>query len=394
MKKIIKKACLTAIIFCFSLMSAVVYGFYALPDEINSLCDQKIDTGFYTCSLNNGVSVSGTVMQEGKYNLKLSLFNAIPVKNSKLTITNRRYVVPSGEIVGLRLFTEGVMIVGVDTVDTAEGSTDPVKKSGLKKGDVIVSLDGVKIENSAHVERIITACEGEVIKVEYIRNGERYFTDITPGYSATEGRYKTGLWIRDSAAGIGTMTFYEKSTSFFACLGHAVCDIDTGEELPLADGDAVSATITSCVKGKSGKAGELCGTFTNSCKGVLYKNSSSGVFGFLECCDKTAEEIPVAAENEVNTGGARIISTVNGNTKEFYNIEIEKLDPDNKDGKNMIIKITDSNLIEKTGGIVQGMSGSPIIQNGKLVGAVTHVFLNDPTRGYGIFIDNMLDAAS
>lgn len=392
MERLIKKLCLTVIILCFGLMSAVVYGFYSLPDEFYSLCDQEFDTGFYTNSF-GGVKASKVTTQEGNYNIDLSLFNTIPVKSSKLKVTSRRYVVPSGEIVGLRLFTKGVMIVGLDTVETEHGRVDPIKSSGLKKGDVIVSLDGTLVENSAHVDRVISASEGKQIKVEYLRNGVRFHTLITPVYSQTESRYKTGLWIRDSAAGIGTMTFYEKNTGFFACLGHAVCDIDTGEELPLSDGDAVSAKITGCVKGKSGRAGELCGSFVNESKGILCMNSSSGVFGFLKNTDKSAEELPVAAANEIFEGPAKIISTVDGTSKEYFDVNIEKLDCDSKNGKNMVIKIVDKDLIEKTGGIVQGMSGSPVIQNGRLIGAVTHVFLNEPTRGYGIFAENMFETA-
>lgn len=391
MKKTVRALCFCIIVFAVSVMSAVVYGFYSLPDEIYSLCDKELDMGFYTCSVQgNEARVSGAMTVEGEYRINISLFNAVPVKSSNLTVSNRRYVVPSGEIVGLRLFTDGVMVVDVDDVESDSGKVNPASFAGIKKGDVITMLDGKKIQNSSQVEAIIAACDGRVLSVEYNRNGEKRQSSIAPVYSVSEGRYKTGLWIRDSAAGIGTMTFYEKETGFFACLGHAVCDVDTGEILPLSGGDIVDAAITGCIKGKVGCAGELCGSFENKQEGILYLNDSAGVYGYLDSETLKGEAVPVALKSEVKEGKAQIISTVEGTSKAYYDIVIEKLNEDGKDGKNMIIKITDAELIEKTGGIVQGMSGSPIIQNGRLVGAVTHVFLNDPSRGYAIFAETML----
>lgn len=395
MKKFIKFICLALIVSCTGLMSAVVYGFYSLPDEFFSLGDREIDVGFYTCSLTEqDERTSKTVSAEGEYKLNISLFNKIPVKSSNLTVSNRRYVVPSGDIIGLRLFTKGVMVVGTESVDTEKGSVNPAKNANIHKGDVIVKLADYTVESSRQVDEIISSSGGKSLKVEFTRNGNKHLTVITPVYSVSESRYKTGLWIRDSAAGIGTMTFYEKNSGFFACLGHAVCDIDTGEVLPLSDGDIVDATISGCVKGKAGCAGELCGSFKSSSIGTLFLNDASGVFGYLQGADKSSEEIPIAVKSEIRVGSAQIISTVENETKAYYDIEIEKLSPDDKEGKNMIIKIKDSELIAKTGGIVQGMSGSPIIQDGRLVGAVTHVFLNDPTKGYGIFAENMLAKAS
>lgn len=393
MRKIIKALCFAVIVFCSVLMGTVVYGFYALPDNIHTMSGGDIDVGFYTCSLPDKGATEGykSVATVGEYKLNISLFNKIPVKISNLTVSDRKYVVPSGDIIGLRLFTKGVMIVAVDSVDTHYGYVNPSKQAKLQTGDVITVLNGCEIESSSQVEKIISSCEGNSISVEYIRNNVTYETSITPVYSASEAKFKTGLWIRDSAAGIGTMTFYEKNTGLFAGLGHAVCDIDTGEVLPLSNGDIVSAAISGCVKGKSGTAGELCGSFRNQSLGTLFLNDEFGVFGYLTDTDNAAEEIPVALKNEIKVGSAKIISTVDETGKAYYDVEIEKINPDDKNGKNMIIKITDIELIGKTGGIVQGMSGSPVIQDGKLVGAVTHVFLNDPTRGYAISAETMLN---
>lgn len=391
MKKTIRRICSVFILFTAVIMSFVVYGFYSLPDEIYSYSDKEVDLGFYTCSLpEEQASVSKNMTVEGEYRLDISLFKAVPVKSSSLTVSSRQYVVASGDIVGLRMFTRGVMLVGIDTVDTQNGSISPAEKAQLKKGDVIISLDGQEIKNSAQVESIIASCNGRALEIEFTRKSKQMKSVIIPLYCLSEGKYKTGMWIRDSAAGIGTMTFYKKDTRFFGCLGHAVCDVDTGEVLPLSDGDIVGAEITGCVKGRTGCAGELCGSFESSRQGVLTVNGETGAYGYLENTSDSEKEIPVALGNEVQEGPAEIISTVEGSSKARYEIVIEKIISDDKDGKNMVIKITDSELINKTGGIVQGMSGSPIIQNGKLIGAVTHVFLNDPTKGYGIFAESML----
>lgn len=377
-------------------MSGVVYGFCTVPDEMNFMKGEEISLGhFYSCDFGERErSVLKSTVAEGEYRLNLKLLGKIPVKSFSLRVNSRPYFVPSGEIIGLRIFTEGVMIVSADTVATRQGRENPSKKAGLVKGDIIITIDGKTVTSSAQVNSIIEESAGKPLAVEFRRGSEARQTTLTPVYCVDENRYKTGLWIRDSAAGIGTMSFYDKDSGFFASLGHAVCDIDTGEVLPLADGDIVDATISDCVRGRVGAAGELCGSFRAEREGVLYLNCERGVFGYLDEADESQKALPVAAESEISTGKAQIISTVEGESKEYYDVEIEKLDPDDEDGKNMVIKITDSKLVEKTGGIVQGMSGSPIIQNGYIVGAVTHVFINDPTRGYGIFAENMLDAAS
>ncbi len=396
MKKPIKIICVVLMSLVVVLMSAVVYGFCTVPDEMSFMRGEKINLGhLYSCDLDEREkSVSKSIVAEGEYQLNLKLLGKIPVKSFSLKVNSRPYLVPSGDIIGLRMFTEGVMIVGTDSVVTEGGKCKPYADAGLAKGDVIISIDGKKITSGTQVDSIISESGGRSLSVQYRRDGKTLNTTLVPVYSAGENRYKAGLWIRDSAAGIGTMTFYDKDSGFFASLGHAVCDVDTGDILPLADGDIVDASINGCVKGKVGKAGELCGSFNSSREGMLTLNCKSGVFGYLEDADETATALPVAAESEITEGKAQIISTVEGESKAYYDVEIEKLSPDDEEGKNMIIRITDSELIEKTGGIVQGMSGSPVIQNGYIVGAVTHVFINDPTRGYGIFAETMLEAAS
>lgn len=390
MKKIINAVRYTLLTITFSFLCLLVYSFYSVPDDIYKFSDENINVyDFLTVTYEDDVLQSRSSSKAGRYEVKISLFNAIPVKNSSLTVSDRQYLAISGDIIGLRLFTKGVMIVGVDSVETANGTFSPGNSAGLVKGDVIISVNGIEIENSNRLNEIISMSEGQALEILYTRHLQSYVTHLTPVYSASEQKYKGGLWVRDSAAGIGTMTFYDCESGVFAALGHGVCDIDTGEILPLSDGDIVSAGITGCTKGVKGKAGELCGVFQSDSIGRLYFNTEKGIYGVLNNYDKNAESLPVATGKEIKKGKAQIVSTVDGNGKQYYDIEILKVSENDK-SKNMVIKVTDKELIEKTGGIVQGMSGSPIVQNGRLVGAVTHVLVGDPTKGYGIFIENML----
>lgn len=370
-------------------LSLTVYGFYTVPDEIYTLQGENIEVNHLykvTCKDNE------IPREEGRYNVNVSLLGAIPIKNSSLTVSSRLYVIPSGEIFGLRLFTEGVVIVRTEKVDTAVGGLSPAENAGLKVGDIIVSLNGIRADSSNEVARLLSGSETS-FRVEFIRKEKHYNTVLETAYSVSEGKNKAGMWIRDSAAGIGTLTFIEPDNRIFGGLGHGVCDIDTGEILPLSDGDIVSARVYDCYKGSNGKAGELCGSFMSERIGVLHSNNGKGVYGLMSCTLPRKTAVPVARKSEIKTGYAQIISTVDEKGPQYYDIEITKISPSNNENKHMVIKVTDKKLIEKTGGIVQGMSGSPIIQNGALVGAVTHVLINDPLRGYGIFAETMLETA-
>ena len=379
----------------FIVLCLLVYGFYTVPDNLYCVADKRESINeIYTITYGKKISSSShrSIDNSERYEAEVSLLNVIPVKSSSVTVKSREYVEVSGELFGLRLFTQGVMIVGLDEVDTETGSVSPAKSAGLQKGDVIYAVNGVKVSTSQQVSDIFQKTGSESMTIEYIRENRRYSVQFSLAYSVSQNKYKAGLWIRDSAAGIGTMTFYDVSTGMFASLGHGVCDVDTGEILPLSDGDIVSAYVSSCYKGKSGKAGELCGVFNSEAKGVLLCNCETGVYGKADTV-KAGSLMPVATRTEVKTGKAQIISTVDKNGPEYYDIEITKVTDNSSQNKNMVIKITDEKLIKKTGGIVQGMSGSPIIQNNMLVGAVTHVFVSDPTQGYAIFAETMLEKA-
>lgn len=392
MVKVIKSIRLIFICAVSFLLALLIFGFFAIPDEISTLDSNKtsVNVIYSLDPLNQKTQVEKSG-GESIVDVRVNLFKAIPVKTSRIKVEKRRYVVPSGKIFGLRIYTAGVVVVSTDKVDSQNGACFPAQDAGIMKGDIIISMNSLEIKDHTQVARLIANCGGAAIKVVFVRGGQTFETYFTPAYSSSREGYVGGLWIRDSAAGIGTMTFYEKSSGAYGGLGHAVCDVDTGEILPLSEGDVVEAEIGSCRKGRSGEAGELCGSFSGNAFGELYANTSSGVFGILGSVDGDETEIPVAIKSEIKTGKAKIIATVDKEGPKYYDVEIERIYSDNTDNRNMAIKITDKELLEKTGGIVQGMSGSPIIQNNKLVGAVTHVFINEPSRGYGIFAENMLE---
>ena len=322
---------------------------------------------------------------------ELMLYHAIPIKTVPLNIVNDSYVVVCGMPFGIKMFTNGVVIVGLSDIKAQAGAVNPAADAGLQTGDIILAVNGQTTETNTDVEKAIETSGGSPVKLAVSRDGQKFSATVSPVRSESDGQFKIGLWVRDSTAGIGTMTFYDPAGRCFAGLGHGICDSDTGRLMPLLSGDIVPVTISGVTKGQKGTPGELRGYFTDEmAAGTLSENVASGVYGTLER-PVDGKPVKVAMKQEVKTGPAQVYTTINGNTPKLYNIEIEKIDyRDGVQSKNLILHITDPQLLTQTGGIVQGMSGSPILQNGKLVGAVTHVFVNDPTRGYGIFAENML----
>lgn len=329
------------------------------------------------------------------YTMSLTLPGGVFVKDVDIQVVSRNYVVPGGIPFGIKMFTDGVMVVGISDI-TVEGRTiNPAKSAGIKSGDILISIDGTPVYKNEDVSDAINKKGGEPVSVEIKRSGEVYVMTLKP--AKVGDSYKAGIWVRDSSAGIGTLTYYNPTTGVFAGLGHAVCDVDTGDLMPLSSGQAVEVTITGVTKGKAGTPGELKGMFSGTGElGNLFLNSETGVFGRSSGHARlSGAAIPMALRQEIVPGPAEVFTTVLGSEPESYQIDIERVNTTEiNPTKNMVIRITDERLLERTGGIVQGMSGSPIIQNGKLVGAVTHVFVNDPTRGYGIFAENMENAAN
>lgn len=303
-------------------------------------------------------------------------------------------LVPVGRTIGVKLFSEGVMVVGFSEITTREGTYSPAEKAGLKKGDIITSMDGCGVETIEQLTEILKSNGGNPISIQVKRNGKAIQMCVEPAVSADAAGYKFGVWIRDSMAGIGTMTFYDPNTKMFGALGHGVNDADTSMLVPLSSGSVMDSSVVSVKKGEAGCPGELQGAFDMSNDlGSICANTDCGIFGCIEPeLLELGDPVGIADKSEITIGRAQILSNIEGKQIKAYDIEIVKLYPSTIGSqRGMMIQITDEELIKATGGIVQGMSGSPIIQNGKIIGAVTHVLVKDPTRGYGIFIGSMLD---
>lgn len=304
---------------------------------------------------------------------------------------DRRMVIPGGFPFGIKMHTRGVLVVGMSDIQKGTRNVNPAKDAGLKVGDILTHINDMEIYRNGDVKRLVSECDGSEMKLTAIRSGTEMDFYLMPIKSEYDDGYKAGIWVRDSSAGIGTMTYYDPETLKFAGLGHAICDVDTGGVMPLFSGEIVDVNISGVNIGQSGRPGELKGSFLgDNPLGFLRINSQAGIFGVLNHPIIETNSIPMASNQEIQPGPAQILATVSGNKPRSFDIEIERVNySDTTLTKNMIISITDSELMEISGGIVQGMSGSPIIQNGMLAGAVTHVFVNDPTRGYGIFAENM-----
>lgn len=345
-----------------------------------------------TASVENKDSLRQVLTQSGNtYQAQLKLFGSIPLKQVTVQVVDKQMVAACGSPFGIKMFTEGVMVVGLSDLDTEAGPINPAKEAGIRIGDVVMRINGKEVYSNEQVGDILEKSGGKPLKVNLKRKNTPMTVTLVPHRSGVSDEFKAGMWVRDSSAGIGTMTFYDPISGVFGGLGHAVCDVDTGEILPLMKGEAVQVDITGCVKGESGVPGELQGNFYENGKlGNLYLNNETGIYGTLNSKITPPVLIPIAFRQEVKASSATILTTLNGSTPQEYDIMIEKVNfGDTNPTKNMVIRITDPKLLAKTGGIVQGMSGSPILQDGKLIGAVTHVFVNDPTRGFGIFAENM-----
>lgn len=389
MKRFFKALSIFILIFCVAVFSVVFYGNDCLPDEI-SITENEVPDFGNLFSAEKDFAVAAGTHSFGEYKSNITALKVIPVKEIKINVTKRRYVGLGGDVFGIKLYTKGIIVVSIDSVTTPSGTKDPAVKAGLKCGDIITHINGEAATSSKQLTDFVEQSQGQTLKLNIDRNGESLELTLRPEVSVNGG-YKAGIWVRDSSAGIGTVTFYDDENGRFAGLGHGVCDVDTGKIMPLENGEAVRARVNGFYKSSAGNPGELCGVFSDIALGSLRVNCETGVYGEL-LQPSGAKTVPVALESEVKLGAAQMITTIDGNGPRYYDIEITKIYPSTDlSSRNMIIKVTDTELLEKTGGIVQGMSGSPIVQNSMLVGAVTHVFVNDPTQGYGIFSSRMIE---
>lgn len=395
MKKAIRIFDVILFFICVVIFGVIIWGNAALPSGVvtydgNSEPLAKVFT--YT-GKSTSLAVDKQTATPRRENLKL--FGIIPVKEVTVTEKAEQKVMVSGEVFGIKLYTDGVIVVGIQEVQTDSGKKSPSGSAGIEVGDIIVAIDGENVYTSDQVQSILGANNGGSFEVK-IKRGERYRNyTVTPVYCEREGCYKAGMWVRDSTAGIGTITFYNKQSGIFAALGHQINDIDTKEIMPMLDGEAVKATVSKIEKSTRGTTGSLECDFTNQTLGKLLSNTDCGIYGAYAEVSECAKEYPVAAIQEVKKGKATLISTVEKGQPKEYEIEITHIGfNENNREKNMIVKVTDKDLIDKTGGIVQGMSGSPIIQNGKLVGALTHVIVGNPQKGYAVFAQTMAEESN
>lgn len=314
----------------------------------------------------------------------------------------RAKVVPGGQSIGILLHANGVVVVGLADVTNKDGKKEnPAIKAGIDVGDIIVKINDMKVNSDFQVRDIVDRHRDDKkgLKLTIKREKQTFDTNLKPVYCVETHRYRMGLFIRDSAAGVGTLSFYHPATGRYGALGHMVTGIDISRQIDPTQGCVVDANIQSVHPGKKGHPGEKVGFFDgkSNITGNITKNTRYGIFGELQHPVKNSlydRLLPVALPAEINVGPAKMLTVIKGNKIQEYDIEIQKVAPQSfSDGKGLIIKITDQKLLQATGGIIQGMSGSPVIQKGRFVGAVTHVFINDPTRGYGVLAQWMLQEA-
>lgn len=380
----------------------------SIPDSLTLFKGEKIQINTVPgLSLKeNDININDTVQTSSLFvgeenkteriNLKLNLFGKIALKDVTVNVIPKTSVVLLGDIVGLKLYTNGVLVVGMSEIEGQDKiKYKPYENTGIKEGDMLISIGDKALTCTTDLIEEVNNSNGKEIEVCYVRDGKTLETTIVP-IKAADNKYKLGLWVRDAAAGVGTASFYEPSTNTFAALGHGILDVDTQQLLNIATGEFVTTKVVSISKGKRGTPGKIQGSIENQTTiGEVYKNTEFGVYGKLKSTSylniDTSKALEVATRDEIQLGKAKVICTLENNEKKEYDIEIEKIyKNNNEDNKSMLVKVTDKELIEKTGGIIQGMSGSPIVQNGKVIGALTHVLVNDPQTGYAIFADLMI----
>ena len=305
-----------------------------------------------------------------------------------------RSVAVCGTPFGVKMFSDGALVVAFADRYAAIGRENPAKEAGLRLGDLIISAAGRPVHSNDDLSAALQTGQGSAVTILYRRGGHEYTAQLTPWADAS-GVYKAGLWVRDSSAGIGTLTFVDPVAGIFAGLGHPISDVDTGADLTLLSGEIVPVTVTGVRRSAPGTAGELRGEFLSEVLGIVTGNDVTGLYGrWTAPAQNIGIMLPIAAPGEVRTGDAELWTTLSGRTAQHYTLRIERVSTDGQDpNRDLTLRITDPALLETAGGIVQGMSGSPLVQNGKLIGAITHVLVGTPAKGYGIFADTMLKMA-
>jgi stage IV sporulation protein B len=414
-----------ALVFGLIFTSAPFQTYASLPSELRIFSGQEMQLDFampvsaevtlddpdvvrvngqssHSFKLNLGEPISLSSVNSGIAEMQFKLFGTIPIKKMKVSVIPDLRVIPGGQTIGVKIKSKGILVVGHHLIPTEDDAkVSPGKEAGIQLGDLIVEINGKPINDVTKVAQFVKEAGKAKRKLHLTieRGGRKLTKSLQPVLDKTEKTYRLGLYIRDSAAGVGTLTFYAPDQGVYGALGHIITDLDTHTPIVVGKGEIVHSTVTSINKSQNGTPGEKRAHFFKEDKvlGDIRSNTEFGIFGRMDKLPEYGlmnEAIPVAFAEEIKEGPAQILTVVEGNRVEAYDIQVVHVaDQDVPATKGLIIKITDPELISKTGGIVQGMSGSPIIQNGKLIGAVTHVFVNDPTSGYGCFIEWMLQDA-
>ena len=387
MKKIIIYIC----IFLLLIVLAYTCNISNIPSSVILLEGETLSLntlfGVKTVQASSNIAESNN----NKVNIELSFLGGFTLKQIDVNVLPETKVVPVGKVIGLKLYTNGVLIVGMTEIDGEK----PYEYTGLKEGDTILEINNTEIDSIEKLKEVVNKSNGEELELKYLRDGTISVSNIKPVQTNTD-EYKLGLWVRDAATGVGTITYYEPESGKFAALGHGIVDVDTDKLIDIESGEVVTSSIVAIKKGEQGIPGEIKGTIMNQTNiGEVTKNTDFGIYGNLTNTASlninSQKAIDVALRSEIKTGNAKFLCTLeNGVTKE-YDIEIKKIYANNNsDNKSMLIKVTDEDLLNQTGGIIRGLSGAPIIQNGKFCGAVTHVLVSDPTMGYAVFGDLMI----
>lgn len=396
-KLIFRTLFFTVLLICITIFTAVFVLSQTVSREykINRGDTFRIDSAIPVTADIGGVKATSSEFTNvgDVLDVDLKLFGIIPFSKASVTVVDESYVSVLGTPFGMKVYTNGVLVIEAGDVGTDTGNINPSKISGIKVGDYITSVNGVEITCNEDLSQVVADSNGETLQFEIVRNNKTKTVPVTP-VKSVEGIYRLGIWVRDSSAGVGTLTFYSPSSNMICGLGHGICDSDTGDLLVPDHGELVGAEIISVKKGAPGDPGELKGRFTFDKISNITLNTDNGVYGQPYKAMVSSNLTEIALKQYVKNGDAQILCTIDGDKPTLYSCSVQKrMSAYNSATQNMIVTVTDERLLQKTGGIIQGMSGSPILQDGKLIGAVTHVFVDDPTKGYAVYAENMLETA-
>ncbi len=398
MKKFVKFVFCMFFVFCSIIFTSVYLMSNTVEKnyKVNRGGELQIDSLIPVTAVYNGVKMSQSNQNHSvgdSFKVDLKIFGVIPFSTANVEVVDSMHVAVLGNPFGMKIYTDGVLVIEATDVNTPSGNINPAISAGIKIGDYIKTVNGQKISCNEELSQKVTESNGDSLSVEVLRAGKTMRFNVIPIFDSSAGTYRIGIWVRDSSAGVGTLTFYSPANGIICGLGHGICDSDTETLLDVDKGELVGASILSVEKGSAGNPGALKGKFTYDSIADIQLNCENGVYGFAKQKISTPNLTEIALKQEVYDGDAQILCTVSGDTPKLYSCTVKKSNSNRSNTQNLIVTVTDPELIENTGGIVQGMSGSPILQDGKLIGALTHVLVKDSLTGYGIYAENMLETA-